>query len=151
MHLHKFKILNQCFIYVICYILFLLKYFIIIKKEEIVALWIDFDDYNIFEGVTNDFDLKKDLLYFRSKFIILSSFDSKVSRTRTEDLWSIEGNFIFFGYIFWEKIEFKEKGRPLGRPLSKGAERHVIFFWLVHSVSRPLSMSRPYESTSIAV
>ena len=84
----------------ICYILLLLKYFVIIKKEKIVAPWIDFDDYKIFEGVTNDFDLKKDLLYFKSKIIILLSSDSKVSRARAEDLWSIGDNFIFFGYVF---------------------------------------------------
>ena len=64
----------------------LLKYFIIIKKEEIVAPWINFDDYKAFEGVTNDFDLKKDLLYFRDKIIILSSSDSEVSKARTQDL-----------------------------------------------------------------
>ena len=37
----------------------LLKYFVIIKKGEIVAPWIDFDDYKAFEGVTDDFHLKK--------------------------------------------------------------------------------------------
>ena len=54
MHLHNFEFHAQCFIYML-----LLKYFIIIKKEEIVAPWIDFDDYKAFEGVTNDFCLKK--------------------------------------------------------------------------------------------
>ena len=53
---------------------------------ESVTPWIDFDDYNTFEGVTNDFGLEKDLLYFRDKIIILSSSDSKASRARTEDL-----------------------------------------------------------------
>ena len=43
----------------ICYILRLLKYFVIIKKEKIVAPWIDFDDYKKFERITNDFGLKK--------------------------------------------------------------------------------------------
>ena len=38
----------------------------------IVAPWIDFDDYKAFEGITNDFGLKKDLLYFRGKIVILS-------------------------------------------------------------------------------
>ena len=51
-----------------------------------IAPWINFDDYKIFEGVTNDFGLKKDLLYFRGKIIILSSVDLKASRARTEDL-----------------------------------------------------------------
>ena len=74
-----------------------------------IAPWIDFDDYKIFEGVTNDFGLEKDLLYFRSKIIILLSSDSKVSRARIEDLWSIGGNFTYFGCIFWEKIKFKKK------------------------------------------
>ena len=69
-----------------CYILLLLKYFVIIKKREIVVPWINFDDYKIFEGVTNDFGLKKDLLYFRGKIIILSSSESKISKERTEDL-----------------------------------------------------------------
>ena len=64
----------------------LLKCFVIIKKGEIVALWIDFDDYKAFEGVTNDFGLKKDLLYFRGKIIILSSSDLEASRARAEDL-----------------------------------------------------------------
>ena len=31
---------------------------------DYVAPWIDFDDYKAFEGVTNDFSLEKDLLYF---------------------------------------------------------------------------------------
>ena len=64
----------------------LLKYFIIIKKGEIITPWIDFDDYKAFEGVTNDFGLEKDLLYFRSKIVILSSSDSEASRARAEDL-----------------------------------------------------------------
>ena len=64
----------------------LLKYFVIIKKGEIVAPWIDFDDYKVFEGVTNDFSLKKDSLYFRGKIIILPSSDSEASRARTQDL-----------------------------------------------------------------
>ena len=70
----------------ICYTLLLLKYFVIIKKGEIVAPWIDFDDYKVFEGVTNDFGLKKDLLYFKDKIIILSSSDSEASKARTQDL-----------------------------------------------------------------
>ena len=64
----------------------LLKYFIIIKKKKIVAPWIDFDDYKAFEGFTNNFDLKKDLSYFRGKIVILSSSDLECSRARTEDL-----------------------------------------------------------------
>ena len=38
------------------------------------------------DEIANDFGLKKDLLYFRGKIIILSSSDSKASRARTEDL-----------------------------------------------------------------
>ena len=54
MHLHNFEIRAQSFIYML-----FLKYFVIIKKGEIVAPWIDFDDYKVFEGVTNDFCFKK--------------------------------------------------------------------------------------------
>ena len=43
---HSFEIHAQCFIYML-----LLKYFVIIKKEKIIAHWIDFDDYKAFEGV----------------------------------------------------------------------------------------------------
>ena len=109
----------------------MLKYFVIIKKGEIVAPWIDFDDYNTFEGVTNDFSLKKYLLYFMGKIIILSSSDSKVSKARTEDLWSIRGNFIFFGWICWEKFEFKELGRPYESTLVKRGWT-TCYFWLAH-------------------
>ena len=63
----------------------MLKYFIFIKKEKIVAPRIDFDDYKAFEGITNKFGLKKDFLYFRSKIIILSSFDLRASRASIED------------------------------------------------------------------
>ena len=62
-----------------------LKYFVIIKMGEIVAPRIDFDDYKAFEGITNKFGLKKDFLYFRSKIIILSSFDLRASRASIED------------------------------------------------------------------
>ena len=64
----------------------MLKYFVIIKKKKIVTPRIDFDDYKIFEEITNNFGLKKDLLYFRSKILILSSSNSKASKARTEDL-----------------------------------------------------------------
>ena len=128
----------------ICYILLLLKYFVIIKKGEIVAPWIDFDDYKIFEEVTNDFGLEKDLLYFRGKIIILSSSDSKASRARIEDLWSIGGNFIFLECVFWEKIRFKEKDRPLGSIPVKRTEWHAIFGWHTQK-------EWSYESTSVAV
>ena len=55
-------------------------------RIESVASWIDFDDYKVFKEVTNDFDLKKNLLYFRGKIVIWSSSDSEASRARTEDL-----------------------------------------------------------------
>ena len=58
----------------------------ILKMLRIVTPWINFDDYKVFEGVTNDFGLKKKLLYFRDKIIILSSSDSEASRVRVEDL-----------------------------------------------------------------
>ena len=64
----------------------LLKYFINIKKGEIVAPWIDFDDYKVFEEITNDLGLKKDLLYFKGKIIILSRPVSEASKARTEDV-----------------------------------------------------------------
>ena len=64
----------------------MLKYFVTIKKGEIVAPWINFDDYKVFEGITNDFSLKKDLLHFRDKIIISSIPDSEASRTRTKDV-----------------------------------------------------------------
>ena len=78
----------------------LLKYFVIIKKGEIVAPWIDFYDYKVFEGITNDFGLKKDLLYFRNKIIILSRPDSEASRARTKDVQSIRGDFNIFEKVF---------------------------------------------------
>ena len=70
----------------ICYTLLLLKYFVIIEKEEIVAPSIDFDDYKAFEGVTNDFHLKKTYCNFRGKIIILPNPNLKASRARTKDL-----------------------------------------------------------------
>ena len=42
-----------------------------------VAPWIDFDDYKVFEEITNDFGLKKDLLYFKGKIVILSNLIRK--------------------------------------------------------------------------
>ena len=41
------------------------------RSVMVVAPWIDFDDYKVFEGITNDFGLKKDLLHFKGKIIIL--------------------------------------------------------------------------------
>ena len=131
----------------IYYTLLLLKYFVVIKKEEIVALWIDFDDYKVFEEVTNDFGLKKDLLFIRSKIIISSSPNSKASRARTEDLWSIGDNFNIFGCVFWKKIMFIKLSRPHG-------STQIIWGWTaryfltdtsnwVDPISRPLCMSRP--------
>ena len=67
------------------YFLLMLKYFIIIKKKKIVAPRIDFDDYKVFEGITNEFSLKKDFLYFRCKIIILSNFDLRIFRASIED------------------------------------------------------------------
>ena len=46
---------------------------------------IDFEDYKAFEGITNEFDFEKNFLYFRSKIIILSSFDLRASRASIED------------------------------------------------------------------
>ena len=54
--------------------------------SSLVAPSIDFDDYKVFEGVTNDFGLKKNLLFFRGKIIISPCPSSKVSRVRTKDL-----------------------------------------------------------------
>ena len=45
------------------YFFFMFKYFFIIKKEEIVAPRIDFDNYKAFEKITNEFGLKKDFLF----------------------------------------------------------------------------------------
>ena len=42
---HSCEVHAHCFIYML-----LFKYFVIIKKGEIVAPWIDFDDYKAFEG-----------------------------------------------------------------------------------------------------
>ena len=80
MHLHKFEIHVQYFIYAFAQV------FCHHQKGEIVAPWIDFDDYKVFEGITNDFGLEKDLLYFRGKIIILSRPDSEASRARTKDV-----------------------------------------------------------------
>ena len=38
----------------------------------------------------------------------------------------------------------------MSRLMSFGAERHAIFGWHIQ-LSRPLCMSRPYESTSVIV
>ena len=75
--------------------------------------------------------MKKDLLYFRGKIIILSRSDLKASRARTKNLWSIGGNFIFFGCKFWEKIKFKKKDRPPESiPVKRGWT--ACYFWLAH-------------------
>ena len=71
-----------------------------------VASWNDFDDYKAFEGITNDFSLKKDLLYFRDKIIISSIPDSEALRTRTKDVQSTRENFNIFRSIFCKKIRF---------------------------------------------
>ena len=63
----------------------MLKYFVIIKKRKIIALRIDFDDYKAFEGITNEFSLKKDFLYFRDKIIILLNFDLRALRASIKD------------------------------------------------------------------
>ena len=77
-----------------------------------VAPWIDFDNYIVFEGITNDFGLKKDLLHYRGKIIILSRPNLEASRARTKDMQSIEGNFNIFGSIFCKKIRFLFLSRP---------------------------------------
>ena len=97
--------INLKFMFNALYIL-LLKYFVIIKKGEIVAPWIDF------EGITNDFGLEKDLLHFRGKIIILSRPDSEVLRARTKDVQSIGGNFNIFGSVFYKKTRFLFLSRP---------------------------------------
>ena len=103
--------INLKFMFNALYML-LLKYFIIIKMKEIVAPWIDFDDYKVFERITNDSGLEKNLLQLRGKIIILSRPDSEASRARTEDLQSIRGNFNIFGCVFWKKIMFINLSRP---------------------------------------
>ena len=47
--------------------LLMLKYFIIVKKGEIVTPRIDFDDYKAFEGITNEFGLKKKIYILGAK------------------------------------------------------------------------------------
>ena len=143
MHLHKFEINVQAF-----YML-LLKYFIIIKKEEIVAPWIDFDDYKVFEGITNDLGLEKDLLHFRGKIIILSRSVSEASRARTEDVQYIGRNFNIFRSIFCKKIRFLFLSRPHESTHDqKGWTACENFGWhtlWIDPMSRPLGMSRSYE------
>ena len=118
----------------ICYTLLLLKYFIIIKKGEIIAPWIDFDDYKVFEGVTNNFSLKKILLFIRGKIIISPSPNSNASRARTEDLWFIGGNFNIFRFIFWKKIIFIKLSRPYELTHVKRGWMARWFFWLAHPI-----------------
>ena len=133
----------------------LFKYFVIIKKGEIVAPWIDFDDYKAFEGVTNAFSLKKDLLYFRDKIVILSDPIRKPQEQEQKMCNLLEAISIFLKVYFVRKIDLYFWVDLMSRLMAKGAERHVEFFgwhtlW-VDPMSWPLSMSRPYESISAAV
>ena len=95
--------LNKPVKWSVSYSIFINLILLFIYYRHGVAPWIDFDNYKAFEEVTNDFGLKKDLLFFKGKIIILSSPNSKALRAKTEDLWSIRKNFIIFGYIFWKK------------------------------------------------
>ena len=69
-----------------------------------VAPWIDFDDYKVFEGITNDFGLKKNLLYFRDKIIILSDLIRKPQEQEQKMCNLLEAISTFLEAYFVRKI-----------------------------------------------
>ena len=134
----------------------LLKYFVIIKKGEIVAPWINFDDYKVFEGITNDFGLKKDLLYFRDKIIILSDLIRKPQEQEQKMCNLLEVISIFLKVHFVRKSGLYFWVDPMTQLMAKRAERHAKFLagtlcestpWVdplawVDPMSRPLLLCR---------
>ena len=123
------------------------KYFVIIKKEEIVAPWIDFDDYKAFEGVL--------MIFAWKRLIALQGQNHNFTKTLIWKHQMIEQKIcdplmkiLLFLDLYFERYAcLKIMSRPMSQLMAQWAVWHAYFLawhnlWVDPWVD-PQGMSRP--------